>query len=113
MAFQKILSASGPLPLTANFTSPADGPVDVIVTSTAWTATQAGLIGIEVIIDGAVLGSTMLYANNTEMHMTLPTLLATANLTKLQGHTVGLAVAYNGPGTTTDGNDFFTVTLQY
>lgn len=113
MAFQNILSTSGPLPLTAQFNSPVDGPVDVIVTSTAWSASQVGLIGIEILIDGAVLGSTMLYANNTGMHMTLPAIFATANLTQMNGHTVELAVAYNGAGTTTDSNDFFTVNLQY
>ena len=113
MAFQQILSATRPLPLTAKFDSPADGPVDIIVTSTAWSSSQAGLIGIEVLIDGVPLGSAMLFANNTGMHMTLPTIFATANLKQLKAHKVELAIAPNGGLTTTDFNDFFTVTLQY
>ena len=87
--------------------------MDIIVTSTAWSSSQAGLIGIQVLIDGVSIGSTMLLANNTGMHMTLPTIFTTTNLKKMEGHTVGLAIAVNGGLTTTDLNDFFTVTLQY
>ena len=111
MAFQTILSSVGPLPLTANFSSLSDGPVDVVVTSTAWTATEAGPIGVQVLIDGTLIGNATLLANNITMHMTLPTIVGTANLTSLDGHSVEVSVTTEI--TTTDSNDYFTVNLQY
>jgi len=39
MPLQTIIHANGPLPLTGTFTPLADGPIDLIITGTAWTTT--------------------------------------------------------------------------
>jgi len=111
MAFQQILSANGPLPLTVKFSSPVTGPVDFFVTSTAWTAKGAGAIGVIAVLDGKQLGRTTMMANNTSMHMTLPAMFATGQLSDIGGHVLEL-VAETGL-TVTDLNDYFTVNIRY
>ena len=111
MAFQQILALNGQLPLSASFNSPVIGPVDFISTGTAWTAVGAGPIGMEILIDGQVISKSVMYANLQSDHMTLPTSLGSLTLSSVGPHTVEI-VAANG-NTTTDVNDFFSVTIQY
>jgi hypothetical protein len=108
MPLQTILSAQGPLPLTATFTPIADGPVVLTVTGTAWSTTAPNTIGIEVVFNGVVIGTATLFANQNAVHMTLPTLLSNATIPSNQPQKVaiiGLA------GTVTDFNDNFSVQL--
>lgn len=111
MAFQQILALAGPLPVEAPFDSPVIGPVDFIITGTAWTSVAAGPIGVVVLVDGIPIGKTAMYANFKSDHMTLPTVFGSITLDSLGPHTVSVIPA--NPNTTTDYNDHFTVTIQY
>jgi hypothetical protein len=110
MPLQTIISAAGPLPLNQTFTPPADGPVVLIVTGTAWSTSAPGSIGIEVLLNGAVIGSVTLFANQNAVHMTLPPLFLNAMIPSNQPQKISIA----GLGkTVTDYNDHFVVQLLF
>jgi hypothetical protein len=97
MPLQTIINAAGPLPISATFTPVQDGPVILTVTSTAWSSSAPNKIGIEVLLNGSVIGSATLFANQNSVHMTLPTLFLHAVIPSNQpqkiaitalGHTV-------------------------
>ena len=111
MAFQQILNLSGPLPVKASFNSPVIGPVDFLMTGTAWTAVGAGPIGIVLSIDGSPIATSLMYANLKSDHMTLPTSFSSMNLSSVGPHVVEIGPANSN--TTTDANDIFTVTIEF
>jgi hypothetical protein len=112
MAFHKLLSVSGPLPIKANFSVSADGPVDFFITSTAWTTTAGTWIGIAVAVNGVGIDNVNMFANFVQQHMTLPTLFLTANITD-QTVQQTIVISPNTAQTVTDQNDVFTVWAQY
>ena len=108
MQAQTIIHSQGALPLKGTFTPVEDGPVLFVVTSTAWSTTTDTKIGISVSLDGAVIGSVTMLANQKSVHMTLPTLFLNATIKSIQPHTITVTAL----GTTvTDVNDIFVVQL--
>jgi hypothetical protein len=108
MKLQTIVNAAGPLPISATFTPVADGPVVLVVTGTAWSSSAPNKIGIEVSLNGSVIGSATLFANQNSVHMTLPTLFLNAVIPSHEPQ----KIAVTGLGhTVTDLNDHFTVQL--
>ena len=112
MAYQQILKTTGPLPIKASFNLSIDGPVDFVATSTAWTATPAVQIGIEVLINNQPIGAATLFSNASAQHLTLPTLFGTA---AIQDPTVSqtITIVAATTDTVTDVNDNFVVWAHY
>jgi hypothetical protein len=108
MPLQTIIQANGPLPISATFTPLGDGPVVLIVTATAWSTSAPGKIGIAVSLNGAVIGSVTMFANQNSVHMTLPTLFVNATILSNQPQKITLTALGS---TVTDLNDSFTVHL--
>jgi hypothetical protein len=108
MQAQTIIHSQGPLPLKGTFTPVEDGPVLFVVTSTAWSTATDNKIGISVSLDGAVIGSVSMLANEKSLHMTLPTLFLNGTIKAIQPQTITLTALGN---TATDLNDHFVVQL--
>jgi hypothetical protein len=111
-----LLDASGPLPVKATFQAPSDGSVMFFLSGSGYNSMQPTVIGINLLLDGAVIGkatcfATTSYAIQTPAHWTMrSTFIAVNNLTPGE-HTV--SVAAQDYGTMTDGYDTFQVTLFY
>lgn len=112
MGTMVILDGPGPTPLNATFESPTDGPVVFVLSATAWTQSAPTMLGINLLLDGVVIGNpAMCYANSNSMHMTLrPTFIPFEGLT-FDTHKISIEPA-NGY-TINDVNDYFQVVLMY
>jgi hypothetical protein len=108
MPLQTIIHATGPLPLSEAFTPEADGPVVFIATGTAWSTSAPNKIGFEVSLNGAVIGSVTMFANQNSVHMTLPTLFMNATIPSNQPQKISITALDH---TVTDFNDHFVVQL--
>lgn len=82
------------------------------VSGTAWTQTPNTTISFEVEVTGngapAVSGTATMYANQANVHMTLPTLALATSLPVGGPYTLRISP---GPGTTFDANDCFTIVV--
>ena len=99
---------AGPLPIAVTFQAPLDGPATFQFSGTAWSTTANVLIGVQVLLDGVVIGTAQLYSNSTSEHKTLPTQVMDAVLQSGQHKIVFQALNAN---TITDGNDNFSLAL--
>ena len=106
---ESLINAPGPLPITSPFTAEGEGPVIFFVAGSAWANDGGAKIGINVLLDGELLGVCVVYTNEGWSHKTLVPMFLPAKLTQGE-HTLTLEAF---PGTNTDVNDFFTVTLFY
>lgn len=107
-----IYDGMGPLPQSATFKAPSDGPVIFILSGTARTANAACMTGISLSLDGTPIGNpAMCWANQNNNHIPMaPTFIPYDNLT-FGEHTIEINNA-NGD-TITDVNDYIQVTLLY
>ena len=110
MQVLSIINQVGPLPITATFTAPLDGPALLVVTSSLWATAANVLVRMNVVLDGAVVGTAQVFSNGPATHRVLPTLFLGVPLT-FGPHTLQLTIA--GPPATADLNDFFTAALLY
>lgn len=111
MPILPILSlAPGPLPLTATFNSPTDGPAVLVVSGSAWCATANQLIGVTLQLDGKPLGSSLIFSNLASTHRATVPVYIPVTLS-IGAHKIAL-VPLNS-STTTDQNDYFNVILDY
>ncbi|HEX8194969.1 MAG TPA: hypothetical protein VF571_02045 [Pyrinomonadaceae bacterium] len=107
-----IFDGPGPLPQTATFKSPSDGPVVFVLSGTARTESAAVLIGINLSLDGKQIGSTaMCWANQNNNHQAMRTTYIPVNNLTFGEHTIEITNAYSN--TITDVNDYCQVTLLY
>jgi hypothetical protein len=107
-----IFDGAGPLPVSAKFNSPLDGPVTFVLTGTAWTQTAGSLIGLDLVLDGNGIGnSAMCYANNSADHMAMRTTFIEVDNLSYGPHTIEIIGAYSD--TVTDFNDYFQVTMLF
>ena len=112
MAVQVIIGNQvGPLPIKASFMAPGDMPMYLEVQGSVWTQTANNLIGIEVAIDGNVVGTANIFSNGSTTHRAVVPVYLPVKLGQ-GSHTIQLSVA---PNTTTvsDLNDRFTAVLHY
>jgi len=63
-----ISSHAGPLPLSAQFNAPSDGPAALIVSGSVWSGPANQLIGVTVQLDGKPLGSSSIFSNGPSTH---------------------------------------------
>jgi hypothetical protein len=101
---------AGPLPLSAQFSAPSDGPVTLIVSGSVWSTSANQLIGVTVQIDGKTLGSAMIFSNGAITHRAAVPFYIPVTLS-FGTHTITL-VPLNS-NTTSDLNDYFNVVLDY
>jgi hypothetical protein len=52
MQLLQIINQPGPLPLTAQFKSPLDGPAVLVVTGSMWTGVTDTMLHLNVSLDG-------------------------------------------------------------
>ena len=111
MAVQVIMNQQkGPLPVKATFSSPSSGPMYLQVSGSVWTTTANQMIGIGILVDGAAAGSAQIFSNAASTHRAVVPAVIPVKLGE-GDHTLTLGPA-TAP-TTSDGNDFYTVTLHY
>lgn len=112
MAVQVLIgNQKGPLPIKASFMAPGDMPMYLEVQGSVWTQSANQMIGIQIAVDGNVLGTANLFSNTASTHRTVVPVYLPVKLAQ-GSHTVELSVA---PNTTTvsDFNDFYTAVLHY
>ena len=112
MAVQILIgNQKGPLPIKATFMAPGDMPMYLEVTGSVWTATANQMIGIQVAVDGKVIGTANIFSNNASTHRNVVPVYLPIKLNQ-GSHTVELTLAPNTK-TTSDFNDFFNAALHY
>lgn len=112
MSLQILISQKGPLPISVAFTAPGDSPYYLEVNGSVWTTTANNMIGIQVELDGQVLGVAQIFSNTPSTHRAVVPAYFPVKLAYGQQHKLTLSAA---PGTTTtsDFNDFFNAVIHY
>jgi hypothetical protein len=110
MGVQVLLSQKGPLPITVNFNAVGDSPMYLEVNGSVWTQSANNMIGIQIALDGNVLGTANIFSNAAATHRAVVPAYLPIKLQQGQ-HTLTLSAA---AGTTvSDFNDFFTAVIHY
>lgn len=112
MAVQVLIgNQQGPLPIQATFMAPGDMPMNLEVTGSVWTQTANQMIGIQISLDGTVVGTANIFSNTASTHRAVVPVYIPVKLAQ-GSHTLRLSGA---PGTTTvsDLNDRFTAVLHF
>jgi hypothetical protein len=100
----------GPLPIKVAFNAVSDGPTTLVVSGSVWTQTANQMIGIEVILDGVKIGSSLIFSNLASTHRaTVPTYIPLK--LAFGQHTLELTAAPTH--TVSDYNDVFDAVLDY
>jgi hypothetical protein len=63
MQVLQIINQQGPLPLTAQFNAPLEGPALMVVTSSLWATQPDVMMQLNVILDGTTIGTGQLFSN--------------------------------------------------
>jgi hypothetical protein len=82
----------------------------VLISASAYATAPASSIGVQLALDGNVVGSAAVFANEPGSHKALISPLSIVTLSSPGTHSVMLTAA---GGTATDANDSFTVTIIY
>jgi hypothetical protein len=111
MATLSILNqAKGPLPISASFSAPSDGPACFVLSGSVWSGTANQTIGVILELDGKAIGSAMIFSNASSTHRAVVPSYIPVTLT-FGSHKLTL-VALNS-ATVSDLNDPFDVVLLY
>ena len=100
--------AKGPLPIHTKFNAPSDGPTCLVLSGSVWSVKANELIGVQLELDGKVIGSAAIYSNQPSTHRAVVPAYIPVNLSFGQ-HTLTLLPLNSS--TTSDPNDFFNVIL--
>ena len=111
MAIQMILSQVGPLPITATFNAPGNSPMYIEVNGSVWTQTANQMIGIDIALDGQVVGTAKIFSNGASTHRAVVPAYMQVSLSE-GPHKLTLS-AQNGSTTVSDFNDSFTAVIHY
>lgn len=110
MQVLNIINQVGPLPISAPFKAPLDGPALLVVTGSLWSPNTNVPMQMSVQLDGKSIGMAHLWSNGPSTHRCLPTLFLGFQLA-YGPHTLQLAIT--SASTTSDLNDMFTAALLY
>lgn len=110
MILQTVIAQNGPLPITADFNADSDAEMVMVVSGSAWSNAAAQWVGVQVLLDGNVIGEAAVFCNESSSHRALITTLIPVTVAFGQ-HTVELATVSNY--TMIDSNDFLNVYLMY
>jgi hypothetical protein len=105
-----IIHQAGPLPIKTTVKWPSSDIVTMAVSGSAWTQSPNTTVAVNVSVDGQMIGTLQMYANQSGVHLAFPTAFLPSQGT-FGEFTVALTPA-NGT-TLTDANDMFTVALIY
>jgi len=100
-----------PGPLTGSFSATfktSGGPIVIAASGAGFSAAGARILGMNVIVDGLVRGEARVYTNEASSHRAFVTSGIPVTGLPRGNHTLRLEAL---PGTQTDANDFFTVTV--
>ena len=111
MAVQVIVSQAGPLPIKTTFNAPSNAPMYLEVTGSVWTSSANQMIGIQISVDGTVIGIANVFSNTPSTHRPVVPVYIPIKLTQ-GSHTLELGLAA-GTTTTSDFNDFYSAVLHY
>jgi hypothetical protein len=110
MGVQVLISQKGPLPIKTTFNALGDSPMYLEVNGSVWTQTANNMIGIQIELDGAVVGTANIFSNAASTHRAVVPAYIPIKLQQGQ-HTLALSPA---PGTTvSDLNDLYTAVIHY
>jgi hypothetical protein len=101
-------NSAGPLPLAGDTFTSHGGALTLNASGSGWSTNGSALIGMNVLVDGVVMGTSQVFTNEASSHKAfIPISVA------LPGVGSGAHVVVLQPlsGTTTDFNDFFNVTV--
>lgn len=104
---QVLTNQPGPLTTQGTFTSQG-GMLYMTVSGSAWSSSASTRVSVTVSVDGEQVGTAQVFTNEASSHKALIPLSLQLPQLAAGTHTVALAA---GPGTATDGNDFFDVTV--
>ena len=114
MAVQVLIgNQKGPLPIKASFMAPGDMPMYLEVLGSVWTTTANQMIGIQVAVDGNVIGQANVFSNGASTHRPVVPVYLPIKLD--QGHTrlsLPLLQARRRPQTSTISTPPFFITKQ-
>ena len=105
-----VLNQSGPLPITAKFNCPTDGPAAIYVDGSVWSGNNNTMIGIAISLDGRGIGVAQIFSNGSSTHRAVVPVFTPVQMS-IGPHTLTLA-PLNGQ-TVSDVNDIFIATLVY
>ena len=109
MGVQMLINQKGPLPITAQFNSIGDSPMFLEVQGSVWSTTANVMIGIDINIDGQVVGTAHIFSNGASTHRACVPAYIQVELA--QGpHKLTLSAAANA---TADYNDYITAVIHY
>ena len=112
MSVQLVISQKGPLPISVSFKAPGDIPVYLEVNGSVWTQTTNSMIGIQVVLDGQVLGLAQIFSNTASTHRAVVPAYFPVQLAYGKLHTLTLNADPNSK-TVSDLNDLFTAVIHY
>ncbi len=105
-----IIHQAGPLPIKTTVKWPSTDVVTMAVSGSAWAQSPNTTVAVNVSVGDQMIGTLQMYANESGVHLALPTAYLASQNNPGQV-TVTLAAA-NGT-TLTDSNDMFTAVLLY
>ncbi len=113
-----IINQAGPLPITTTMTTGSVGPATLTLSGSVWSPTADRLIGIAVELDGVPVGDAVIFSNTPSVHRAVVSMHFPIDLDKPftgdppvnpPSYTVSLLPL--NADTTSDGNDWYQVTL--
>ncbi|HEY4364639.1 MAG TPA: hypothetical protein VGN17_26985 [Bryobacteraceae bacterium] len=111
MAILSILNqVVGPLPVSATFNAPSDGPACLVLAGSVWCAAAGQTIGITLELDGKPIGSATIFSNGASTHRAVVPSYIPVTL-PFGPHKV--TVIAENSHTVSDVNDRFDVVLMY
>jgi hypothetical protein len=106
-----VIAKAGPLPITATAQIQSDGPALVTLAGSVWSTTANQMIGVALLIDGQRTPITAsIFSNGPNTHRAVVPVAMPYTFT-LGQHTFELRPTTGQ--TTSDANDYFTVSVQY
>jgi hypothetical protein len=66
-----LINQAGPLPITTTFDAPSDAPMYLVVNGSVWSQQANKMIGIQITLDGKVVGTAQIFSNGTATHRTV------------------------------------------
>jgi len=101
------------LPISGNFTTPTGTTSGCLAFSgSAWTRSAGTLLQIQVLLNGAVVGTAQIMANAANTHMAFPTAFFPVTLSAGASNTYTIQ-EQDGTPIVTDQNDAFNLALIY
>lgn len=107
---QTVINQKGPLPITAAFEALSDAQALIMLSGSVWSNTSNESIGIQIAVDGTVIGTASIFANPATTHMSVVPIVIPYTF-GFSGHKVTLSAATGN--TVGDQNDYYMVTILY